>query len=99
VTKKGADPDWRKGLPWLTYATKPSVLLKSSLKNNDFDLTVGFFSDPKSKRSDSLRFKLGVYNINGTFVGFQDLDSQMSPCPMTYNDVINMKKFGALTEN
>lgn len=23
----------------------------------------------------------------------------MSPCPMTYNDVVNMKKFGAITEN
>lgn len=73
VTKKGADPDWKKGLPWLTYSQKPTALLQTSLLNHNFDLTVGFFSD--SKRSDSLKFKLGVYNLNGTFIGFQDLDS------------------------
>ena len=99
VTKKGADPDWKRGLPWLTYSNSASTLLKTSLSNHNFDLTVGFYNDKNAKRSDSLRFKLGVYNINGTFVGFQDLDNQMSPCPMTYNDVINMKKFGTMTEN
>jgi len=25
--------------------------------------------------------------------------SQMSACPMTYNDVLNMQRFGAMTEN
>jgi hypothetical protein len=70
VNKKGADPDWKQGLPWLTYATKPSILLKQSLKESNFDLTVGFFSDAATKRSDSLRFKLGVYKIDGTFIGF-----------------------------
>lgn len=75
ITKKGADPDWRKGLPWITYATKPSVLLKTTLKNVDFDLTVGFFNNKRTNRSNSLRFKLGIYNINGTFIGFEDLDS------------------------
>lgn len=39
------------------------------------------------------------YAVDGTFLGFQELDSQMSACPMTYNDVLNMRRFGAMTES
>lgn len=42
---------------------------------------------------------LARYALDGTFLGFHQLASQMSACPMTYNDVLNMQRFGAMTEN
>jgi hypothetical protein len=45
------DKDWRQGLPWLSYSQDPKILLKSSLKDQGFQLTVGFYSDATTGRS------------------------------------------------
>ena len=37
--------------------------------------------------------------MNGTFLGFQQLKSQLNLCPLNYDDVLNMLKFGAVTES
>ena len=50
-------------------------------------------------RNASLTFYLARYSINGTFLGFQLLKTQLSLCSMNYDDVLNMLKFGAVTEN
>ena len=60
---------------------------------------MGFYDDAAAGRSQYLRFVLARYALDGSFVGFQQLAAQMSPCPMTYNDVLNMKRFGAVTES
>ena len=60
---------------------------------------MGFYDDEAAGRSQYLTFVLAKYALDGTFLGFQQLASQMSACPMTYNDVLNMQRFGAMTEN
>lgn len=42
---------WRKGLPWLDYTQDVKTLLQSSLKSQNFDLTVGFYDDAAAGRS------------------------------------------------
>lgn len=46
-----------------------------------------------------LKFVLGVYSMNGTFHGFQPLHAQLSQCPLQYNDVLTMRKFGSIIVN
>ena len=40
---------------------------------------------------DELTYYLARYSIDGEFLGYQNLKSQLSVCPMTYTDVANMK--------
>jgi hypothetical protein len=43
------------------------------------------FADGDSRgRTSFLKFKLAAYNIEGKFLGFQDLKSQLSLCSMGY---------------
>ena len=42
---------------------------------------------------------MGRYDINGTFLGFEILRDQLNLCPLTYDDVLNMMRFGAVTES
>lgn len=37
--------------------------------------------------------------MNGTFLGYQILKNQLNLCPLNYDDVLNMMKFGAVTES
>lgn len=63
-------------------------------------MTVSFYEDATTTdRNASLTFYLGRYSMNGTFLGFQKLRSQMNLCPLNYADVLNMFKFGAVTES
>jgi len=39
------DEGWKLGMPWLTYTQSATSLLKTSLKTQDFELTVGFYDD------------------------------------------------------
>jgi len=69
------------------------------LKDQGFDISVGFYDDSSTSRSQYLVFQLAMYHMNGTFLGFTELRSQMSPCPMTFTDVLNQRKFGTMTQN
>ena len=46
-----------------------------------------------------MAFKLAQYAINGTFIGFTELKAQLSLCPMSYLNVLDATRFGAITEN
>jgi hypothetical protein len=50
------------------------ALLKQPLTSMEskqtFDLTVGFYDQAAAGRSSMLKFVLGVYSMNGTFLGF-----------------------------
>ena len=34
--------------------------------------------------------------MNGTFIGYTELKNQLSVCAMTFDDVLNMRKFGSM---
>ena len=63
-------------------------------------MVVSFFTlETDLDRYDYLTFYLARYNIEGEFLGFNELKTQLSLCPMTYTDVVRMTKFGVLTKN
>jgi hypothetical protein len=70
-------------------------------KNNRIDLTVSFADEPATQtaRTQYLEFYLARYAINGTFEGFEKLKTELSICPMTYSEIRNTLKFGAITKN
>jgi len=65
------------------------------------DLTVRFTEPPEgdSTGSQFLTYYMARYNIKGEFLGFQELKTQLSICSIGYQEVINMKRFGIVTEN
>lgn len=52
------------------YKQLPNALLKTPLKNQNFDLKVGFFDASNIQRSSMLNFTLAIYHMNGTFAGY-----------------------------
>jgi len=38
-----------------------------------------------------------MYSINGTFLGFTELKSQLTLCPLSFTQVLNQKKFGTIS--
>jgi hypothetical protein len=64
-----------------------------------FDLQVGFYDEKSSGRSKYLNFMLASYSIDGEFLGFTELGSELSQCPFSYENVLSMKKFGTITNN
>ena len=89
---------WKAGLPWLYYTEKPLDIVK---KSNRIDLTVSYFQPSKvtADRTSTITFMMARYALNGTFLGFETLRDQMNLCPLKFDDVINMMRFGAVTES
>lgn len=70
------------------YSESAPQVVQSSLE--DFDLTVSY--------SQYLSFKLAEYTFNGTYLGLSDLSDQLTPCDMSFDDVLSMKRFGVILE-
>ena len=78
--------NWKEKMPWLYYKDPeqtPLKLLKDPLPTSKFNLQVGFYDETstfgtKFPRSKYLNFKLASYSLDGEFIGFQDLSSQLS---------------------
>jgi hypothetical protein len=82
-------------LPWLKYSASTDSLLKTPL--SDFDLKLAFFSDD-SGRSESLNLVLASFDFNGTFLGISQIGSELSLCPLNYEGVQKIRKFGVQLE-
>ena len=66
------------------------------MKNNDriqatMSLSRGETDDDKI---NLLKFILAKYNLEGDFLGFEELDSQLLLCSNTYDDQIDSRRFG-----
>ena len=73
TTKRGNDYqfnvlNWVKGMPWLYYAGNSVACFDSGI-----DQSV-------SLRNDHLQYVLGTYTMNGTFLGYQPLNTLFSYC-------------------
>lgn len=64
------------------------------------DLTVRFTDPDTTDGVDSqyLSYYVARYNIEGEFLGFRQLKTQLSICNIGYRQIINMKRFGIVTE-
>lgn len=61
-------------------------------------MTVSFNSQITTSKS-SLTFYLTRYTMNGTFVGYEVLKTQMNLCPFTYDKQRYVFEFGSVTQN
>ena len=49
-----------------------------------YSLTVGFYDNIAEGRSKYLNFHLAKYTIDGKFLGFDEMTSELSQCPFTF---------------
>ena len=62
---------WQTGLPWLYYDKTAKEVLQDE---QPLSLTVGFYTDPTEKnRFNQLKYWLARYNLEGDFLGWQEL--------------------------
>lgn len=99
--KKEANPTeaWNQGIPNIEYLRTENFLPKKYLTTSLTDESLGFTLKPEVFRhesKDQLTFYLAQYHLNGTFLGFTELSSQLSICEMTYDDVKVMRRFGTI---
>ena len=67
----------REHLPWLTYARDGD----DTRKITDLKMELSFSSDD-GQRDAKLKFRLAAYTVNGTFLGFSELNTQFFYCGM-----------------
>eukprot|EP01043_Picozoa_sp_COSAG02_P053263 COSAG02_NODE_5857_length_3984_cov_7.216752_2_plen_614_part_01 len=68
------ETDWLKHLPWL-YRDR-----SIRLSTNKITLKVGFDAKPESGVVRTLKFKLATWSLDGTWLGFEDLTTQLDVC-------------------
>ena len=98
--KKEATEAWNSGIPNIEYLRTEEFLPKKYLTTSLTDESVGYTLKPEVFQHDAkekLTFYLAQYHLNGTFLGFSELSSQLSICEMTYDDVAVMKRFGSIS--
>lgn len=62
---------WQAGLPWLYYDKTAKEVLQDE---QPLSLTVGFYTDQTEKnRFNQLKYWLARYNLEGDFLGWQEL--------------------------
>jgi len=84
------DAGWRQDLPWIYYnQTGTEVIEKASRVQGK-----ARFQTSATDKLGILRFVLGMYSLEGDFLGFQDLGSQLQLCPADYEDTIDFRRFG-----
>ena len=87
------------GAPWIMYKQTAEKLLVP-LEGLGYDVAASFGADPNEPdKKRLLAFQLAQYAINGTFLGFTELKAQLSICPMSYENVLETRSFGAITVN
>ena len=90
------DKNNRAAVPWLYYAQR-----RSEIRKNPIDLTVRF-TEPlpgEDRGNQFLTYHVARYNLQGEFQGMEELKTQLSICSINYQEVINMKRFGLVTDN
>lgn len=84
------DVGWRENLPWIYYSESGSEVIEKSSRVQG----KARFQSSSSDILGVLRFVLGMYNLEGDFLGFQDLGSQLQLCPADYQYTIDYRRFG-----
>ena len=83
--------DWPEGMPWLYFDSGTAV------ENELVELQLSF--DEASEESNgsifaTLRFVLGKYAMDGTWLGFEDLTDQLQLCPNDPERAVSYLQFG-----
>jgi hypothetical protein len=73
------DLDYKMGFPWLYYERSYDKLITASPPRLKFRASFSY-EDVKYGILSTLRFKLASFNLDGDFLGFEDLTDQLVVC-------------------
>lgn len=84
------DSGWRQGIPWLYYVSDAkSVIQKDSRMKGTIE-----FQTSSSTKLGVLNFVAAKYSLEGDFLGFEDLTSQLQLCGADYTYGKDYREFG-----
>ena len=79
---------------------QPTRLLKTTLKDAGYKVTP-YMQDSSSTanvQNGYLNFQLAQYKMDGTFLGYIEMTSQLFMCPLGYDGVLGIRRFGTQTK-
>ena len=76
--------EWPSGLPWIFYTSEPDTVRKQS----------GRIQATMSLDGYELEFVLARYSLEGEFMGFEDLTTQLQLCSSALDDGETYRRFG-----
>jgi len=85
-TNYHSQEDWKYSLPWLYYKDEADDIIS----DRGIHMKVSF-SDVKEHTSH-LKFKLAKYDLNGTFMGIEDLTSHFMYCQNSFTSLENVSR-------
>ena len=89
------DSGWKRNIPWLYYEEDTKDLLEDESKVN-FEVT--FNPDEEKSKTGVLKFHFAKYQLDGTFLGFEDVQGQIILCPHSSSDNKKYREFGTNLE-
>jgi meckelin len=91
-----SDEGWKMELPWLYYEREPDDIINDP----KLQMTVSFNSDPEAGAVNMLEYWVAKYTVDGTFLGFEELNDQLFLCPTTSATFgKNFRQFGTNFQN
>lgn len=82
------DKGWKKNVPWIYYDEDSAATIENpSRVNARMSLASGKY----------LTFKLAKYNLTGSFLGYEDLETQLTLCTSNIQDARKFRRFGTTT--
>ena len=83
---------WSGGVPFLYYNVDAPTLVENTGK---IQATMSLSKNtPTDGKINMLSFKLAKYDLNGTFMGFEALSTQLNLCGNSRDDGIDFRRFG-----
>jgi hypothetical protein len=86
----GEDKGWVENVPWLYYDRSADDVLEDGDKVN---MEVSF-SESIDDKVHNLKYRLAMYKLDGSFLGFKALEDELILCPHSTDDTENFKEFG-----
>jgi hypothetical protein len=84
-----ADPGWKVGLPWLYYERNAQNILEDPSKVN-MKVSLG----NGTGQTHILQYKLAKFNLQGDFLGWENLTNQIMVCPTNFKQAARFRSFG-----
>lgn len=88
---------WKEAVPWLYYTNSGADVAQNSGR---VQATMSLSRDtPTDDKMNYLKFKVASYHLNGTFIRFEDLTTQLQLCSNSLDDGNEWRRFGVSLEN
>ena len=88
---------WSGGIPWIYYTGTSASIKKNAGR---IQATMSLSKEtPSNGKINILKFKLAKYTLEGDFVGYEDLTTQLQLCSSSLEDGVDYRRFGVTMTN